>query len=263
MAGVMLCLIVMTVAIGLVDLARSAPERVTVERHDSGTVADEPPDELPGGHPLPPVPRAVAQAADGPVVVAATLEALPAGVDCPHEDVPWTAGPVATPILLTPDGLQMQLIGEGHPTHPDLPEELSASNATMEANDPMRLTMTCHAKWQRGSWRDTQRSLAAHGLGDKPPQAHSSEASCCAHDGLGSAHAEITVADNVAWLLQDRGGYWLAHPTERLSAVRVDWQFRELQRGGGPEFDEPDFDGGTFVRLLDADGEVLDEHSVG
>lgn len=259
----MLCLIVVIVALGLVDLARSGPERATVERHDSGSVDEEPPDELPGGHPLPPVPRAVAQAADGPVVVAATLEALPEGVDCLDEDAPWTAGPEATPILLTPDGLQMQFVGEGHPNHPGFAEGPSGEmKATGEADDPMALTMTCYAGWQRGSWGDAQSSLAAHRRGEKAPRVHSSEAGCCGHDGLGAAHAQVPVDDDVAWLLQDRGGYWLAHPTEGLSAVRVNWHFRESQLGG-PGFDEPGFDGGTVVRLLDADGEVLDQHSVG
>lgn len=257
-------LVAAVVAAGFVALTRWSPEPVAAERPRPGVVEEAPPDELAGGREPPPVPDGVAEAADGPVVAAATADELPEGASC-REEAAWTAGPDTESVILTPDGFQATLVGEGHPQEPLGPPPIDAPaepDGQPAAEEPVALEVTCQAAWEDGAWRPL--GGGARVRGPEAGLGHSSGSSCCDVDGLGTAHAEVPVGDEVAWLLQDRGGYWLAYPTEGVSVVTVTWRFRDAGFGGGSGFGDP----GpameeTFVRLLDADAEIIDERWVG
>jgi hypothetical protein len=241
-----------------------------------GVFEEDVPTELAGGEPLGEVPEQVQAAVDGPVVAARLLDVVPEDVDgCAPEDIAWVEPPELEVAVATPDGLYVSHIGEGAwpegnmdvaPPPPEKPVPGGAppgmeddgvdfeGDAALGDRPVERFRVTCHNFWEDGRWGGGGGSSGpvfdgAGGMGG-------GGTSCCDRNGLATANATVQGPDGAAWALQERGGWWLAHPLGEHRVAALSWKFREGRFGGGPA-------PMTHVLYLDEAGEMIDEAWVG
>lgn len=205
-------------------------------------VETEVPTSFPDGTDLPPVPDELTAAVDEPVVVADRRDELPEGVHC-ETGARWEGEPEIEAVFVTPTSLRATLVGEA-----TFPEEAGGRSEVMRAN--------CSATRDRGRWRESGSSMSSEHRPGPPGTTDGSGFSCC-EDGHGTANADVSVADDdLAWLLQDRGPYWLAYPVGGLDSVSIDWP---IPRPRGEMVDAPP----VRVLLLDGGGAVVADQMVG
>lgn len=209
---------------------------------DSGVTGfeTEVPEALADGTSLPPVPESLADTVERPIVVAERRDELPSGVDCGH-GARWEDEPEVETVLVTPTGLEATQTGLAALPHP--PDE--------EAAEPRETRATCSALFRRGDWEGMGGSMGEAGQG--PVGTTQGTGSSCCSGGHGTARADISLGGEVAWILQDRGPYWLAYPVDGLEVATVSWPYGQNRFGGGGSPPPSRF------RLLDEDANVIVE----
>lgn len=244
-SGWLACGIVVGTAVlataGVVGWARLGAGPATRGPPDPRPVQEPVPEVLAGGIELGELPDAVAEAFDGPVVAARSMDEAPPGADCDFLGDDFSEEPETT-VLVTPHGAHVSLVGVVEDRGP------GADGA------PQRMRATCTAIWEQGQWIN-------HGGGMGPadqPMAGMSGSSCCDQDGLGTAEATVVVPEGARWAVQERGGYHLAYPASGSRVLPISWRFPGM-RGG--------FDGGmatsaSRVTFVDDEGEVISEVTV-
>jgi hypothetical protein len=234
------------------------------------------PTALAGGEPLGEVPPALAAAFDEPVVAGRLLDEVPDDFGgCGFEEIVWDEGhPELELAMLSPDGLYVSRVGTGAwdqgvvdgPKPMPMPEERppdepAFEDGPSEADDDSdiddreidRFRVTCHATWERGGWSGGSGS-SGPAFGDVP-EVGMGGATCCDADGLSTGQTVVQAPDGAAWVLQERGGWWLAYPLDERRIASLTWKYREGRFGGGMP--------ATHVLYLDEGGEVIDEAWVG
>jgi hypothetical protein len=244
---------------------------------------EEVPTALAGGEPLGEVPPALAAAFDEPVVAARLLDEVPDDFGgCGFEEITWAEGhPELELAVLSPDGLYVSMVGTGAwgqgamdgpmPMPEPVPGERPADEPAFEVDPSIsdadidvpdadiddreidRFRVTCHATWERGGWTGGSGS-SGPAFGDIPDLG-TGGATCCDGDGLSTGQTVVQAPEGAAWVLQERGGWWLAYPLDERRIASVTWKFREGRFGGGMP--------ATHVLYLDEVGEVIDEAWVG
>lgn len=204
--------------------------------------ADPVPAELAGGYALGEAPDAVTEARDRPVVAARLLDEIPEGAhDCAHE-MRWDGAPELEIALVTPEGLYVSQVGEG----------------VVEFQEPSsgeRWRLMCQSEWDGSSWRPGSSSVGPAADGDR--HGFGGGFSCCDEHGMATASADVTVPDGAAWVLQDRGSWWLAYPVNGMRRLPLTWRFAQPRFGGGGR-GVP-----THVLFVDEDGREISEEWVG
>ena len=210
------------------------------------------PETLAGGTEPAPVPDEIAAAVDGPVVGAARLDELPddmlaACVD--FIEVTWDPGsPTTEYALVTPDGVNASLFGQG--------EVAGGFGKGPVGEDPIGIRIRCELDLSGGEPVNRGGGGYEEVFPDQPVMGGFSGSSCCDQNGLATAMAAVDIPDDAAWLLQERGAWFLAYPVDGLDVISVTWRYRENRFGpGGPPQ--------SRVVLVDASGETIAESFVG
>jgi hypothetical protein len=235
---------------------------------------EEVPTALAGGEPLGEVPPALAAAFDEPVVAARLLDEVPDDFGgCGFEEIAWAEGhPELEIAMLSPDGLYVSVVGTGawdegvvgepmplpEPEPEERPADVpafeeSAGDGDIGDREIDRFRVSCHATWERGGWSGGSGS-SGPAFGDVP-DVGTGGATCCDANGLSTGQTVVQAPDGAAWVLQERGGWWLAYPLDERRIASVTWKYREGRFGGGMP--------ATHVLYLDEVGEVIDEEWVG
>jgi hypothetical protein len=218
-------------------------------------VEEEVPTTLAGGLAPAVVPAAIASAVDRPVIGASTLEALPDG----SEGCGFDLGDDAEleRAVATPDGLAVSLIGDApdgfldgpmpRPEPEPAPPPPDTDQAEVGEQAP-RWRETCVLRDRGGRWFSDGGSS---GPADDRFGGMGTSVLCCDEQGFALATTELHPLDGAAWVLQDRGAYWLAYPVAGADRLTLTWRFREggFGRAGAT----------TYVRWLDDAGGVIDE----
>lgn len=244
MAGIAL------VSVGLVV----AGARVTGGAAGTGpavaSVEDSVPTQLAGGLPPVEVPQEIAAAFDEPVIGARMLDEEPDGMDnCSFMVEDFAEEPAIEMVLVTPDGALVSMVGPGGPVPPDRPAEPAPQ-------EPMVMRATCTADWDGQQWGGGGGSMgplsdpAGPGM---PEMGMGVSTSCCDARGLATGSTEVRVPETAAWVVQERGPYWLALPVRGQASMPLTWKFRDGAFAAST----------THVLFLDEDGILLDEAYVG
>lgn len=247
------------VAVGVVGLVAVVAATAVVllapqaTPEDSGPngVETEMPTALADGSPLPAVPDELRVLADDPIVVADRRDELPDGMTC-NTHLPWDGEPELESVFVTPTAASGVLVGEGSFHEMGDP---NAPGAQDEAEQEQIRGNCLLLPDGNGDWSE---SGGGGGTAPEPgaPGTSQGAGSMCCPNGRGHAHADVSVTGDVAWLLQDRGPYWLAYPVEGLDLVTVEWPYAQsaMNSGGPPS---------SRIRVVDADGEVMAERLIG
>lgn len=247
----------------------------------STSLTEEVPETFAGGFAPAPVPGAVADAVDGPVVAVVVLDEEPGGAGLCDFHTEGGGDRELVWAVVTPEGLQIAYVSDELPwmehdmvelereaverveveataVPPDEPvPHQSAADDSGPAQSGARYFESCGARWERGGW------TAMGGTGmtlptDGPlPGGIGTSSSCCDDQGFTIASTAVSPVEGAAWLLQDRGGYWLAYPADASGLVPLSWRYRQSRLGG--DMRTPS----THVLSVDADGTVLDERFIG
>jgi hypothetical protein len=210
------------------------------------------PETLAGGFEPAPVPPEIVAAVDAPVVGAAKLEQLPddmlaACMD--FNEVTWDPGsPTTEYAVVTPDGVNASLFGQG--------EVAGGIGKGPEGEDPIGIRIRCELDLRGSGPSNRGGGGYEEVFPDQPVMGGFSGSSCCDEDGLATAMASVNIPDGAAWLLQQRGAWFLAYPVEGLDVISVTWRYRENRFGpGGPPQ--------SRVVIVDGAGETIAESFVG
>lgn len=240
-------LIAVVVAAAVVLLA----PRATTEADEETGVETEVPTTLADGSPIPDAPDELRGLVDDPLVVADRRDEFPDGTSCDLH-MPWDEEPELEAVFITPTAATGSMVGEASPHEPG-----PAPDDRPEAEDrPQQMRATCMMLHRDGRWRDSGGGGGTAAEPGPPGTSRSSGSSCC-EGGHGTAQAEVSVAGDIAWLLQHRGPYWLAYPVDGLELVTIQWPFPQATFGGAGR-PEP-----SRVRLIDSDGDIVVEQLVG
>lgn len=157
---------------------------------------------LPDGTALPRVPSTLSEAVDRPVVLVGSIGEPLADLERCQGLGEWEFAPTQRASVITPEGLTVSIRGE-------------------EQGTGALLQVTCYAQWGGRSWQ-TWASWTADAADATEPLGPPGPI-CCRDDGLGLGGGEVLAPDGAAWLLQDRGPYWLAYPIDDSSLVHPVW----------------------------------------
>lgn len=160
------------------------------------------PVSLPDGAALPRVPSTLSEALDRPVVLVGSVDEPLADLERCQGLGEWEFAPTQRASVITPEGLTVSIRGE-------------------EQGTGALLQVTCYAQWGGRSWR-TWASWTADADDPTEPLGPPGPI-CCRDDGLGLGGGEVLAPDGAAWLVQDRGPYWLAYPIDDSSLVHPVW----------------------------------------
>lgn len=231
------------------------------------------PDTLAGGVELGEVPAEVAAAFDEPVIGARLLDEMPEDFhECDFMDVGWEEEPELEYALATPDGVHISLVGLGFVDDGmgggfrgggmEFEGDIAVDEFAMDPDDvldgePQRWRVSCTVQWDGRTWTN---GGGSSGPADDPfGGTGGMGSSCCDEHGFATAEAAVRVPDGAAWVVQERGGWWLAYPVSEQRSIPVTWKFRDGRMGMG-------MGGGgtsTHVVFVDEDGEQFDETWVG
>lgn len=228
----------------------------TSEDSDRPGHETEVPETLVDGSPLPDAPPQLLDLVDDPVVPADRRDELADGMHCETMHMAGEADTELEAVFVTPTAGHAVLIGEGSfgDAHmdPAAPEEQDAD----QPNQMEEIRSNCLFQHEGGGW-----SSSGGGGGTAPDLGPAGDSrgggSMCCPDGRGIAYADVSVAGDIAWLLQDRGPYWLAYPVDGLDVVTIEWPFPQSVMGGSGQPPR------SRVRLVDGDGDVVTEQLVG
>lgn len=185
------------VAIGVIVLAQLAPPVMFAPVDAAGV-----PVAMPHGADLPEVPPVLAGAFDRPVVLAGSLDVEPGEIEGCGDLEEWEFAPTMRAAVTTPEGLTVSIRGE-------------------EQGTEALLQLTCFAFWGGRSWT-TWASWTAEAADTMAPLGPE-EPICCRHDDLALEGGEEQAPAGSAWLVQDRGVYWLAYPVLDGGLVHPVW----------------------------------------
>lgn len=215
-------------------------------------VEQEVPAVLADGSEPAPVPAAVASAVDLPVVGAAKLDALSEEMlDACTEGFPvaWGPdGPRPEYAFVTPDGVAASVTGKG-----DLAEEFGTGPG---GEQPTGVRFRCDLQLEDGSVTNRGGGGGFEPIFPDQPTSGGFSSSCCDEQGLAHATATVQVPADSAWLLHDRGTWFLGYEVRGLESVGVSWRYRENRFGpGGPPR--------STVLFVGEDGSVVAEATAG
>lgn len=281
--------IAVLVCAGLVVWMRTgAPAEATAPETGMET---EVPTELVDGIPPADVPAEIGAAVDDPVVAAVVLSELPQGLDgCSFGEV---VAPELERAYALPGAVVLSMVGEPNPdffggpmpmSEPPLrPPPMDDEGGPVPGVEPVpppppgeedsvvhgveptpvppdvewvephmsRWRETCVAREGDGGWSTDLHSTGpadeggGHGFG--------ASMTCC-EDGFATALMVIDVPDEAAWVLQDRGVYWLAYPVEAVASLPLTWRYRETSMGRASR--------STHVLILDPGGQVVEDRFI-
>lgn len=192
-----LVLAVAAVAIGAIVAAQLAPPVLFAPVDGAGV-----PVALPDGADLPAVAPALAGAFDRPVVLVGSIDVVPGDIDGCGGAGEWAFAPTLRAAVITPEGLTVSIRGE-------------------ERGTDALLQLTCFTHWGGRSWK-TWASWSAEAADTTTPLGPR-EAVCCREDDLALWGGEELAPSGSAWLVQDRGAYWLAYPVLDGGLVHPVW----------------------------------------
>ena len=215
-------------------------------------VDQELPTALADGSEPAPVPDAVASAVDLPVVGTAKLDQLSDEMlDACTEGsgVGWDPGsPRAEYAFVTPDGVLASVTGEG-----DLAEDFGGGPA---GEQPTGVRFRCELQLEGGSVTNRGGGGFEPIFPDQPDSGGFMTSGCCDEQGFATASASVQVPADAAWLLQDRGTWFLGYEVGGLENVVVSWKYRENRFGqAGPPM--------SPVLFVAEDGSVVAEATAG
>ncbi|MEX0658537.1 MAG: hypothetical protein WD080_05345 [Egibacteraceae bacterium] len=171
------------------------------------------PTEQPDGTSLPPVPPELHDAVDRPVVLVGVVDDPLGDLERCAGLAEWEFAPTVRSSVVTPEGLAVSVRGE-------------------EQGTEALLQVTCFAQWDGRAW-ETWASWAAEAPDTEvalgPP-----EPVCCRGDDAAVQGSERVAPGGSAWLLQDRGPYWLAYPASGGQVVLAVWSVDDSQDGPPP-----------------------------
>lgn len=218
----------------------------------AATVEEEVPTALAGGNQPAQVPAAVSSAVDLPVVGAAELDELPGHMldACTQDfDVGWDPGsPQVEYAFMTPDGVVASVTGQG-----DMPGGFGMGPG---GEQPTGVRFRCDLQLEDGSAINRGGGSFEEIFPDQPSSGGFLSSSCCDEQGLATASASVPVPADAAWLLQDRGTWYLGYDVSGLENVGVSWKYRENRFGqGGPPI--------STVLFVGKDGTIVAETTAG
>lgn len=188
LVAVCVVLVIAVGAIGIIAVDELA-EPVLLAPVDGDGV----PTALPDGKALPAVPPRLSAAFDRPVVLVGTATAPQDNLERCGGQGDWAFAPTLRAALVTPEGLTVAIRGE-------------------ERGTEALIHVTCHALWGGRRW-ETWASWVGEAADPEEPLGPP-EPVCCRDDGLALGSGEVDAPEGAAWMVQDRGPYWLAYPVE-------------------------------------------------
>lgn len=200
---------------------------------------------------LPPgdVPGAVATAVDLPVVGVALLDEVPGEIrqECADNfgEVTWEGEPRKEYAFATPDGMASSMIGKGSGP----PGMFGPGAARAE-----RFRARCTASFRDGHWSVDGGGVEPVGVEHGDEFMSGGGFGCCDENGLATASGAVPVPEGAAWGLQERSGWYLAYPVDKLSSLTVTWKYRENGNGGPPQ---------SRVTFVAEDGGIVEEAFAG
>ena len=218
-------------------------------------VEQEVPAVLADGSQPAPVPAAIAAAVDLPVVGAAKLDELSDEMlgACTEGfegagDAGEQGGLRPEYAFVTPDGVVASVTGKG-----ELAEEFGMGPG---GEQPTGVRFRCDLQLEEGSVTNRGGGGGFEPIFPDQPSSGGFSSSCCDEQGLANATATVQVPVDAAWLLHDRGTWYLGYEVGGLENVGVSWRYRENRFGqGGPPM--------STVLFVGEDGSIVAETTAG